>query len=461
MKKVILSAALLSITFSFAQKKEIAAAVKAIDGGDTSTASSQIAAAEAALGGKTYLLEPSLLEQYYYAKGLSLFKSGKKEEGASYLSKVGDLGKSKFYTGKNGKEKVYYFGKSAADASGVSGLKEESYTPTLSNKLIQELNPVIQATNKEALAANESKNYSVAGAKFQELYNLLKAVGQDDKLYLYYSGIEYRQAKENDKAIQVYKQLIDDGYTGVTTNYLAKNEKTGQFENIGKSNWELFKKATGSGYTDFKTETTPSVEEDLYQSLVALQIDGEAYNDAITYAEKGLKKFPKNARLSELKGLAYYKSGRNDEFIASLKDVVSKNPNDKVSWYNLGVVTKSDPSKKEEAIGYFKKATEIDPKYAEAWQNLSFLTIGDDDKTLEEYNTLRKSGKIDEANKVIEARRTRIRNTIPYAEKWYESDPNNIDAVSFLRSLYSSTQNTTKAAEMKAKHTALEAAQGK
>ena len=65
MKKIILSVALLAVGFSFAQKKEIAAAYKAIEANDNATANAQISAADAILGGKTYLLEPAILEQYY------------------------------------------------------------------------------------------------------------------------------------------------------------------------------------------------------------------------------------------------------------------------------------------------------------------------------------------------------------------------------------------------------------
>ena len=110
-----------------------------------------------------------------------------------------------------------------------------------------------------------------------------------------------------------------------------------------------------------------------------------------------------------------------------------------------------DPAKQEEALGYFKKAVELDPKFANAWQNLVYVTIGDDEKTIDEYNKLRKSGKIEAANKVIEARRKRLAEALPYAEKWYESDPNSIDAVSQLKGLYTSLKNEAKAKEFRAK----------
>jgi ribosome biogenesis protein Nip4 len=58
------------------------------------------------------------------------FKLRKISEGAEVLANISALGKSKIYVGKNAeKQKVYYVGKQAADASGVANLKEETYTP--------------------------------------------------------------------------------------------------------------------------------------------------------------------------------------------------------------------------------------------------------------------------------------------------------------------------------------------
>lgn len=270
MKKIFLSLALLSIAFAGAQKKEIAAAVKAIDAGDTATTNAQIAAAEAAMGGKTYLLEPAVLEQYYYAKGLSLLKAGKNAEGASYLAKMSDLGKAKIYTGKDSsKNKVYYVGKEEADKSGIQGLKEETYTPTLNGKIGNAVNPLIEAANKSAMDAYNAKNYSAAAPKFKEVYDLLKAGGQDNKQYLYYSGLNYALAGQKEDAINVYNDLINSGYTGAEVTYTAKNKKSGAVESLDKTSWDLYKKMGASAeYTDFKVETSKNIEAEDRKSVV-------------------------------------------------------------------------------------------------------------------------------------------------------------------------------------------------
>lgn len=458
MKKIILSLAVVSMTFAYAQKKEVSAAFKAAQSNDVATATSQLAAADAALGGKTYLLEPEVQEQYYFTKGVTLLKSGKTLEAAQYLAKVADMGKQKVYAGKDGKTKVYFVGKAQADASGISGLKEESYQPTLVPKIAEMVNPMVQAANKAAVDAYDAKQYAVAGPKFREVYNLLKAAGQENKQYLYFSGITYAMAEDKPNAIAVYKELIDSGYNGVQTRYFATEKKSGQEQEFDKSSWDLLKKTEATGeYSGFRNETTPNIEQELYETYAGLLLDAEKYDELIAHTKAAKVKFPKSARLTELEGVAYYRAGKTDDFMASLKELVAKNPQDKISYYNLGVIASKDPSKLQEAEGYFKKAVEIDPNYAPAYQNLTYMImdVDNDQKHIDKYNELRKAQKSAEANKIMEDRRARFARALPFAEKWYQADPNNLDAVTLLKGLYQSTRNEAKFQEFKAKEAAM------
>ena len=457
MKKLILSLAMLTATIAFAQKKEIANAVKAVDSGDLTTANSELSKAEGMFGEKTYLLEPSVLEQYYYAKGLSLLKSGKSTEGAEYLAKINTLGSEDIYSGKDAdKNKVYFVGKESADkfGNGIS-LKQEKYAPSLTEKLRQSIDPLLRRANEEATNAYNSKNFNVAGAKFAETYYLFKAAGQDNKNFLYYAGVAYAQSPENKgKGADILASLIKANYTGEETVYTAKNTKTGQIENLDKAAFDLYKKAQ-AGYSDFKVEKTPSKQEELYEVTASLLFEQQKYEEAAKIAEEGLKKFPKNQSLSQTQGNALFKSGKTDEFIKNLNAKIAANPNDKESLYNLGVMLSKDPSKQAEAETTFKRLVDLDPKFPNALNNLVFAIIGEDETSINQYRDLKKAGKIDEANKVLEQRRARFQKALPYAEKLYANDPNNKEVVSLLKGMYMTTQNTAKYNEFKAKETAM------
>lgn len=458
MKKVLLSAAVVASVAAFAQKKEIAAAYKAVDANDMSTAAAQVAAADAALGGKLYLLEPAQLEQYYYAKGITMLKSGKTTEGAKYLAKLNDLGKSTIYSGKDSsKNKVYFLNKSDAMAAGVNDLKEERYALTTTARLGAALNSSIDAANKAAVNAYNAKQYDTAGEKFAEAYYLLKAAGQDNGQTLYNAGLSYALSGKNAQAIAVFNDLIASGYTGVQTTYTTKDKTTGQVTAFDKTSWDLLKK--NPNYTDFKTEVTPSIEKELYETQAALIAETGTPEEALAFLDRATKKFPQSARLAQLQGNVYYKTGKTDEFVANLKRQVAQNPNDAVSWYNLGVLQSKDTNTVGDAQVAFQRALSIDPKMMSAHQNLTYLMMGDDDKAVADLEAARKAGKMDVFNNLLEQRRARFAKALPYAEKWYEADPNNIESVALLKDLYKSAKNDAKSNEFKAKEAALKAAQ--
>lgn len=424
MKKLILSAAMVAATLAFGQKKEINAAFKAIESGDIATASAQATAAEAALAAKP--VSPDLMEKFYYAKGLALIKSGKIAEGAGVLAKINEL-------------------------------KNDKFSPSLTGKIGNEINPLLQKSSTEAQAAYDAKNYATAASKFREVYDLLKAAGQENKQYLYYTAITYAQANNSAKAIDTYNELINSGYTGVETTYIAKDKKTGKPVQLDKASWELYKKAgAAADYTDFKTETSKSVEQELYETNAALLLEAKRYDEALAVIEKGQKKFPNSARLSELQGSAYFNSGKTDQFVQSLKAQVAKNPTDKTAWYNLGVLASKDPAKKSEAEAYFKKALEIDPNYVPALQGIWYnVYLGDDDAVIKKAKEAQAAKKTDVFNKIMEERRGRFAKGIPFVEKWYSLEPNNLEVVSLLKNLYQSTHNDVKFQEFKAKEAAL------
>ncbi|MGU3375670.1 tetratricopeptide repeat protein [Chryseobacterium sp. M5A1_1a] len=317
-----------------------------------------------------------------------------------------------------------------------------------------DVNAQLQATNKAAMDAYNAKNYAAAAPKFIEIYDLLKTNGQDNKMYMYYAGLSHALANNNDAAIKIYTDLVNSGYTGVETTYTAKEKKSGQVVNLDKATWDLMKK--NADYSDFKTEQTPSVEPDLYETLTTLLINAKKGNEALAIIEKGLAKFPNNTKLKEAQTNAYLQSGDMDKFVSGLKEQLAKNPNDATNWYNLGVMQAKTPATVEEAITSFKKAIELKPDFANAYQNLVYTTIGDDPKVVAEINAIRKD-KPDAASKLIDARRERFAKALPFAESWYKVAPTSIDAVSTLKEIYIVTKNIDKVKEMKAKEAELSA----
>lgn len=320
----------------------------------------------------------------------------------------------------------------------------------------QDVAAQVDATSKVAFDSYNAKNYTVAGPKFVELYNLLKTNGNDDKIYMYYAGLSYALANNVDEAIKIYTDLVNSGFTGVQTQYTAKEAKTGQVVSLNKDIWETLKKTGSKDYTEYKTEQTKSVEPDMYETLSTLLLNAKKNDEALAVIEKGLAKYPNNAKLKEYQGSALYASGKTDQFMTNLKEQIAKNPNDATNWYNLGVLQSKDEATQADAITSFTKALELKPTMAEAHQNLVYTVIGDDAKAVDAINAVRKTDS-DKATELIEARKERFAKALPYAEKWYQTKPDTLDAVITLKEIYSIMKNQPKVVEMRAKEAQLQA----
>lgn len=457
MKKIVLGVSLLAATLVSAQKKEIQNAFKAIENNNVTTANAEIAKADGILNDKLYLLEPSLLEQYYYAKGLGLIKSGKTAEGAEFLGKISEL--KTIYTGRdNQKNKVYFVGKEAADKSGIQGLKVENYTAKTTEKVSVAVSPLLKEAGESAYNAYKAKNYELAANKYLETYNLLKAIGTDDKTYQYYAAVNFASGNKKQEAISIYKSLINSGYTGVTTQYFATDVKTGQEQAFDKASFDVIKKTASKDYKNLRTEQTPSIEQELYETTAGLLLETGKYEEALELIDKGLKKFPKSTSLAQNQGVAYYKSGKTPEFIQSLKNQLANNPKDKEAWYNLGFLQSQDNASLAEAEKSFHKALEIDANYTLALQGLIYsVYLKDDAQKVDQIRALQKAKKITEMNKLMEKRRETFKKALPYLEKWHSVEPKNIEVVSTLKGVYLGLDNADKYNHYKA----LEASLGK
>jgi tetratricopeptide (TPR) repeat protein len=458
MKKLLLSASLAMAGLAFGQEKEVKKAFKAYEDNDLATATAQMTAAEALLSNnKIYSLEAEYQEQYYYTKGMLLLKEGKNLEAAGFLAKAGEYSSEKLYRAKHkiSKEKVYVLGKAQADKLNADGnyeFKQEDYEAFSKPKISIAVNNLLQTTNNEAMAAYKAKNYGVASTKFEEVYLLQKAQGNAEAAFLYYAAVTSYSNKNYKEAIRLYKDLVAMNYTGVSTNYTAKNKLTGEVEDFTqkKAMWEVQKK-TGLEYSDFQEKQTPSQEIELYENLGLSLSEEKKYDECIATMDQALAKFPEHNKFTDIKSNAYFQSGNMDKFTQSLKDGLAKNPSDKTAWFNLAVLTSKDPNKAAEAEGYFKKALEQDPNYIPALQGIFYnVYLGDDAKAIADANTAKKAGKTEVFNKILADRKARFAKGIVHLEKWHSLEPNNKDLIGAMKGIYQSLGKTEKVAEMKA-----------
>ncbi|MCB9203164.1 MAG: tetratricopeptide repeat protein [Flavobacteriales bacterium] len=457
MKKILLTVAFVSSIFAFGQKEEIESAKKIIND-NPQQAENLLNKVEKLITQET---DPTLVNEFNYNKGVLALSNNNVLESAQYFAKVTDFEQNGYYEGKSTetKNKKYYFSKKEADKAEQNGeiskVKHKTVAPIYTELIRSSLQTKASEINTEAAQAYQAKNYKEAGDKFSELHFVLKALNAEDPIYYYYSASAYYNADEKDKAIKILNDLIDMGFTGVTTTYVATNKSTKTDITLkDKAQFELVK--LNPDYENFRTETTPSVEGNIYHLIAVAYSDKEDYDNAIAYCEKGLTKVPNHQLLQDLQGTLYYKSGQTDKFVESLKKKVQLNPKDDTAYYNLGVMLSKDENTYDEAKTYFEKAIEINPSYTDAYVNLASLTIKPDDKLVKQINSLSSTSKDIQKRKALYAQRQNLfKEALPYLLKAYELNKEDIAVVSALKGAYSILENDAKYEEFKEKATQL------
>lgn len=440
MKKITLSLFTLFSLLSFSQEKEIKEAFNSFESGNKTEAQALVQKVEPIVAEKAQSIDPDVYAKFLYLKGSTLLDQGKTLEAARAFSTLSAYEQGPVYSLKNKstKEKAFVLSKQEADklqAQGFGSLKETKSGTTYLQKVLPALEQKRQKVATKATEEYNAKNYGQAADDFLESHYLTKASGSNDDIYMYYAAISYNAAKNNTKALELYKELINAGYTGKKTLYTAI--QNGQRVGLTEQQYNLFKSTPNSGFSDFKTEETASVEADIYNYAIAILSADKKYDEALALAEKGLAHLPGDKNLTNQIGELYYQTGQTDKYIAKLKEAIQKDPKDYISLYNLGVLYSKDPKTYDQAKDYYNKALSIKPDYAAAYLNLASLYLAPDKEIVEKMKALG-STKADQQKyeSLLSQRKNMFKEALPYMEKAYGYDKKDTAIMQALKEAY-------------------------
>jgi len=414
MKKQILIAGLLMISaITFGQKKEIKNADKAVKSSKFSEAISYLKVAEPLITNA----DISMQEHYYFVKG------------KAYL---GDAG--------NSFEKL----NTAGDAfEKVMGLNSRSkYKDDVENGLEE----VRVALINSAISDQKVKKNEEASNKLYRAYQLKR----QDTSILYYAAGNAVNAKNYDKAIAYYNELVDINYTGIKREFLATNKETNEEEKFNSKTDRDEKLKTG-GYIIPKERNSKSRRGDILRNMTLIYVNKGDSEKAATLMKKARKENPDDVDLMKAEADMYYKSGDMVSYKKIINEVISKNPNNPELYYNLGVASNKN-GEKEAALEYYSKALELNPDYAEALINKSQLILNKEGAIVEEMNSLGTStadyNRYDELKIVKD---NLYKEAIPFLERASVLRPKNVELIRTLKNIYSQVGMDDKAKEMKSK----------
>jgi len=331
MKKQLILALAISISaFSFAQKKELKAAEKAIKSSKFSDAKSALGLAEKLMS----QMDDKSKAKFYLLKAKSLFANGNssaadKDKALEFISKLG-----------------------GSDNADAEALKTSIY------------NQYITKANE----SYEKQDYSSASVLFEKLYRIRST----DTIYLYYSASTAVNVKEYDRALSLYEELKDLNYTGIQKQFFATEKETGKEVVLDKATRDLYVKA-GSHVKPGERMTESKMPEIVKNRALIYIANGD--NDKALAAIKDARAAnPDNVDLIVNEANIYLKLKDEDKFKELIEQALLKDPENPVLHYNVGVVN-MNKGDLESAQTSFEKALSLDPSSTNSALNLSNLYI--------------------------------------------------------------------------------------
>ncbi|WP_298537330.1 tetratricopeptide repeat protein [uncultured Algibacter sp.] len=417
MKKQLVIALAFSISaFSFAQKKELKTAEKAIKSSNYAEAKTAISSAESMLSA----MDEKTKAKFYYLKAQALYANGK----ASI-------------------EDVDAAIESLDNVKGAYGAESTALKQTMSNGLLTSGN-----------AAYEKKDFLGASKYFEKAYR----VNEKDTLFLYYAAATAVNIKDYDRALNIYEELKELGYTGIEEQYIATDKSTGEIEVFQSTDMRDISVKTGT-HIKPGVRKTDSKKGEIVKNVALIYVSNGDNEKAIEAMQDARAESPDDVNLVLSEANVHFKMGNKEEFQKLLEKATEMDPKNAELQYNLGVIS-AEADHPEEAKAHYEKAIELDPEYINAYINLSALILAGEQPLIEEMNGLGTSSADNKRyDELREQRQGLYKNAIPYLTKAIEIAPGNINATKTLMNIYSILGETDKYKEMKEKVETLESAE--
>jgi tetratricopeptide (TPR) repeat protein len=418
-KYVLLASAVLISVATFAQKDQIKAAEKALKAGKSQEAVTILMEAESLIANAPVAEKA----QFFFVKGNSLL----------------DLADKKVDTDKN----LSLAAKAYQDLIAVEKTSGKVKFSTQAATLITDIKYKLI---NGAIADSKVDKHTDSAKKLYDAYLLDKK----DTINLYYAASTYVNAKEYDKALDLYDNLKTLNYSGKGTSYFAVNKLTTQ-EDFFTSLQERDRMVKLGTHEKPRTEVIPSKRGEIYKNIALILVQDGKIEEAKKAIAVARITNPDDASLTLTEANLYLDTKDFDMYKKLIDEVLAKNPNDADLTFNLGVIS-GNAKNYVDAEKYYKRAIEIKPDYINAYLNLAIMKLEGDKVIFEEMNKLTNSEKDNKRYLVLKKKREEVfMGALPYLEKANELDPKNKEVVATLSSVYSALEMTEKKKALKAR----------
>ena len=250
------------------------------------------------------------------------------------------------------------------------------------------------------------------------------------------------EAEEYSTALDFYERLIKLGYTGISINYLAAEKETGKEQVFQDKKSRDFSVDVIGTHESPRDQIAKSVEIDMLRSIAAIYRNQSNFKKSIEYLEKAKLIDSNDINLILLESNIRWEMGEVDQYQRLISKALEIEPNNVDLIFNLGVVN-AEKGHFEDAISYYNKVIEIDSDYTKAYLNAAAMILEKEEPMIEEMNSLGTS--TSDYNRYDELKIERenlYREAIPYLEKVFELEDDNLNAARTLRNIFSQLDET-------------------
>ena len=409
-----------SLSFSFAQKKEIKTAEKAIKSSNFANAKAAINAAESLISA----MDDKTKAKFYLLKGQALYANG----AGSNTDIDGALESFKML----------------ADLESKTGKK------TYSGKASEIKTQMGNALVEKGTTAYGNKNFALASSNFEKAYS----ISPTDTIFLYNAATAAVNGKDYDTALKIYKELSTIGYTGISKQYLATEIATGEDQSF-ETDVVRDLSVKAKTHNNPRVVNSESKVGEIAKNITLIYISQGENDKAIEAIDEAKKSNPNDVNLILAEADLYRQMDNDEKYAELISKALKLDPNNVALVFNLGV-TASDNNDFEAAKKYYDRAIEMDPKYSNAYMNMAVLILDQEKTIIDEMNTLGTSASDNKKYDELKAKREQVyKDATPYLSKVLELNPKDINAATTLMNLYSALDDTENFNAMKAKVEAL------
>lgn len=285
--------------------------------------------------------------------------------------------------------------------------------------------------------------------KYDNAYHnalLLYELQPRDTLYLYYAANHAFYAEMDAEATELFTKLkemdfkgnkmvysVVDKATGIRRDFLSKNERDAYLR-----------------FGEFEKPSSRRLEPlngEVLRKLAILYYDAGKDSEAENLFKTARKQHPNDFKIVQAEAGYYQAIGAFDKYEKTYKDLIESDRENAPAYY---MILANDAVEKEdytEARTYYGEALALDSSFGPAYRGMALMIVKEGEEEVnQEIHNLKEEEKTPEKIEEVQEKRKVIYNkALPYLEKSYEYDEENLQLLEMLYKIHFQLGNKEKA----------------